>query len=97
MHPLSPVIPSAEADEVVYAKEQPEYIPLPSVKTPDGVVLTRWSVNEEEKRRIIEQGYIYLMVNTFNQALQPVMLTTLIPEGMGFETRALEEWPDLVG
>lgn len=96
MHPLSPVIPTADADEATYAKDQPEYIPLPSIKTPDGVILTRWSVNEEEKRQIVEQGYVYLLVNTFNQKLQPVMLITYVPEGM-FETRPLEEWPDEIG
>jgi hypothetical protein len=93
MHPLSPVVPSAEADETVYAKDQPQYIPLPSIKTPDGVMLTRWSVNETEKRQIAGQGYIYLIVNTFNQPLQPVMMSTNVPEDMGFETRPLEDWP----
>ncbi len=84
MHPLSPVIPNQEADETVYAKDQPEYIPLPSVKTPDGVVLTRWSLNEQERREVAEQGYLYLLVNTFN---------TQVPEGMDFNTKPLDEWP----
>jgi len=93
MHSLSPVIPDKEAEETIYAKDQPQYISLPSVKTPDGVVLTRWSVNEQEKQLIIERGYIYLLVNTFNTPLQPVMLTTDVPGGMNFKTASLEEWP----
>ena len=96
MHPLSPVIPNADADETVYAEKQPEYIPLPSVRTPDGVILTRWSVNEEEKRQIVEQGYVYLIVNTFNQPLQPLMMSTVVPEDI-FETKPLEEWPSEIG
>jgi hypothetical protein len=91
MHPLSPVIPSANADEVVYAEKQSEYAPLPCIKAPDGAILIRWSVNEEEMRQIAQQGYIYLCVMTFNQPLQPLLMTTYIPEG--FETRPLEEWP----
>ena len=91
MHPLSPVIPTEDADEVVYAEKQAEYIPLPSIRTPDGVILTRWSINEGEKQQILEQGYIYLCVQTFNQPLQPLLLTTYVPDG--FETRPLEEWP----
>lgn len=93
MHPLSPVIPDAEADEAIYAKDQPAYIPLPSLKSDDGVIITRWSVNEQEKQQILEQGYIYLLVNTFNAPLHPVMLSTYVPEGMGFNTRPLDEWP----
>lgn len=93
MQPLSPVIPDKDAPETVYAKDQPEYIPLPSVKTPDGIVLTRWSVSEQEKKQILEQGYFYLLVSTFNTPLQPVMLTTEVPEGMNFNAAPLEEWP----
>lgn len=91
MHPLSPVVPSADGNETVYAKEQPEYIPLPCIKAPDGAILTRWSVNEEEKRQIAEQGYIYLCVQTFNQPLQPLLMTTYVPDG--FDLQPLEEWP----
>lgn len=97
MHPVSPVVPSADADEVVYAKGQPEYVPLPSLKTKDGLVLTRWSVNESERQQILEQGYVYLVVNTFNQPLQPLMMTTYVPDDMGFDLKPLEEWPDTIG
>lgn len=71
MRPLSPVIPDKNAPETIYAKDQPEYIPLPTVKTPDGIVLTRWSVNEQEMKQILDQGYFYLLVSTLTLPFNP--------------------------
>lgn len=94
MHPLSPVIPSSANDEVVYAKDQPEYQPLPCIKTPDGAVLTRWSLNEQERRQVAEQGYVYLTVMTFNQPLQPLLMTVDPPEALELELVPLaDDWP----
>lgn len=81
MSPVSPVIPETNLEEVVYAKEQPEYQPLPSLRTADGTILTRWQLTEEEKQQVLSQGYVYLLVMTFNQPLQPLLLTTELPEG----------------
>lgn len=92
MQPMSPVIPSAEAPEVVYAEKQPEYQPLPCIRAADGTILTRWNFTEEEKRQVLEQGYVYLSVSTFNQPLQPVLLSVTPPEG--FATAPLEEWAE---
>lgn len=89
MKPVSPVIPVANHPEVIYAKEQPEYEPLPTVKRPDGTILTRWEMSEDEKRQVAEQGFIYLMVMTFNQPLQPVLISADVPEQ--FRTAALVE------
>ncbi|PYS52437.1 MAG: hypothetical protein DMF68_01630 [Acidobacteria bacterium] len=79
MKPTSPVIPVADHPEVIYAKDQPEYQPLPAVRNAEGIILTRWELSESEKRQIVEQGYIYLMVMTFNNPLQPVLLSTEVP------------------
>lgn len=97
MYPLSPVIPDKEADESIYAKGQPQYANLPCIKNEDGdVIITRWSVNEEEKKRICEQGFIYLLVNTY-AGMPPVMLSTYVPNDMGFELKPLEAWPEEIG
>lgn len=85
MQPLSPVVPSAANDEVVYAKDQPEYQPLPCLRMQDGTILTRWSLDEDEKRRVLEQGYVYLAVSTFNQPLQPLLMTVDPPEWFPLE------------
>lgn len=81
MSPVSPVIPETVLEEVVYAENQPEYQPLPSLRATDGTILTRWKLTEEEKQQVLSQGYIYLLVMTFNQPLQPLLLTTEVPDG----------------
>lgn len=80
MKPASPVIPGVDLEEVVYANDQPQYQPLPCFKCLDGKILTRWTLSEEEKRLVLEQGYIYLAVSTFNEPLQPVYLSARPPD-----------------
>lgn len=95
MLPVSPVIPDSNPDEVVYAKDQPEYLPLPAVKLYDGTILTRWVLSEDEKRQVLEQGYIYLEVLTFNKPLQPLRLSAEVPDEFKVTT-VVENWPDVV-
>lgn len=59
---------------VVYAKNQPQYLPLPVVRTPDGTCYSEWLPTVEE-RAALAQGRavrIRLWCWTFNQPLQPV-------------------------
>lgn len=71
-----PVIKDLEAYEVVYAKAQPQYIPLRVLRsnTPDGQVLSRWSLTDEQRKMIAEGGDIFLEVSTFNTPLQPIRM-----------------------
>lgn len=64
--------------EVVYAKDQPEYIPLPAIRFPaqEGLVVTRWTFTSEERDAIYDGADLYLATWTFNQPLQPLLLTT---------------------
>ncbi len=78
MKPVSPVIPGHS--EVVYAKDQPQYNPLPSIKQPDGCVVTRWTMPWPERFQILFTGSVYLEVMTFNQPLQPLKMSTQPPE-----------------
>lgn len=67
---------------VVFAKDQPEYVPLPAMKVPDdpqGLIITKWELSPDELKRIQETGTIHLSVLTFNQPLQPVLLTVDLP------------------
>lgn len=67
---------------VLFAKEQPEYIPLPAMRIPDdpqGLIITKWELSPDELKRIQETGTIHLSVLTFNQPLQPVLLTVDLP------------------
>jgi hypothetical protein len=74
MKPISPVIPGIELPETVYAKDQPEYQPLPAHRSPDGTVLTRWKLSWRERLTILFRGDLYLFVSTYNKPLQPLML-----------------------
>jgi len=75
--PISPVIPGQP--EIVWAKNQPPYIPLPSYRYSDGVVVSRWGFSWREIFQIIWTRSIYVHQMTFNQALQPIKVTSSPP------------------
>lgn len=77
MKPASPVIPGQP--EVVYAKNQPQYNPLPSIKQRDGCVITRWAMSWRERFKVLLTGSVYLEVMTFNQPLQPLKMSVDVP------------------
>lgn len=61
---------------VVFAKDQPEYLPLPAFQVPDdpnGQVITRWELSEAELAEIQETKSIVISVYTFNNPLQPLL------------------------
>lgn len=59
---------------VIMGKDQPEYVPLPAYKAPDGTVTTCWKLTPEELKQVNETGVIWLSTLTFNQPLQPILL-----------------------
>jgi hypothetical protein len=65
-----------KGQNVIFGEGQPEYQPLPAIKTPDGVVITCWQLTLEELEEVKETGQIYLQQSTFNKPLQPVFLST---------------------
>lgn len=71
-----PVIPGLEAFEVVYAKDQPEYIPLRTLRsrTDEGKVLSRWDLTDEQRHAIAMGADIYLTLLTFQGPLQPITI-----------------------
>lgn len=69
-----------EEVNVTYAENQEEYLPLPAFKDHNGTVLTCWSLSEEEIQMVKETGKIWLSQMTFNQPLQPVMITAIKSE-----------------
>lgn len=72
---VPPAAVPAGSRPVVIAKHQEEYLDLPSIRTPMGHVITRWRPTEDERQQILEGEDLYLTISTFNQPLQPVMLT----------------------
>ena len=59
---------------ITYAKNQPEYLPLPAHKTKDGTVISCWGLSFFERLKVALTGKIYLKVLTFNRPLQPLKL-----------------------
>ena len=82
MTPVTPVIPGAKYKEVVFAKDQPEYAPLPAIRDSgqEGVVTTRWHLSWRERLQVLLHGNLWLQLLTFHQPLQPVALTTKRPD-----------------
>lgn len=61
---------------VVYGENQPQYLPLPAHKTEEGQAIFCFELDEEERKQIAETGELWVSLLTFNQPLQPILLTT---------------------
>lgn len=73
MTPVSPVLTEEFMElEVTYAKEQPEYAPLPVIRNSTGVVLSRWKLTDAEREAVANGADVFLSIWTFNQPLQPL-------------------------
>ncbi len=79
MIPITPVIPGEGTPFIIYANDQPEYIPLPAHRQADGTVTTRWKLSWKERFEVLMGGCMWLQVLTFNRPLQPVKLSTICP------------------
>ena len=55
----------------IYAKNQPEYLGLPSLKTSDGIVTACYKPTIWEVIQLIFGAKVWLTVLTFNKPLQP--------------------------
>lgn len=73
MIPATPVLTvEVQPSEVVYAKDQAEYIPLYTLRSADGKVLSRWTPTEAERQAIANGSDVLLICHTFNRPLQPI-------------------------
>lgn len=64
----------------VYAKDQPEYIPLPCHKDEHGTITIKWKLSWKERWAVLKNGVIWHQVDTFNRPLQPVNMQVDEPE-----------------
>jgi hypothetical protein len=55
----------------VYAKDQPEYLPLPVYRSYGGEVLSCWKMSWRERLVALLTGRVWLNLLTFNNPLQP--------------------------
>jgi len=56
---------------IVFAENQPEYLPLPAFKSDEGVVVTCWELTFKERVKAFLTGRFYFQQLTFNSPLQP--------------------------
>jgi len=71
---------------LVFARDQPDYIPLPVAVDSDGMVTSVWEPTADELHALLCGGQIRLCVHTFDphvgepgHYLQPVSLDVLSP------------------
>jgi len=65
---------------VIFAKNQPEYVPLPALLDKDrGQVISCWQLSIIERLQILFTGKLWLNCLTFYNPLQPVLLSTKRP------------------
>lgn len=79
MTAITPVVPGFDLPVTTFAKDQPEYIPLPCWKGEDGMVVTRWRLTWKERLLVAIGGSLWLTMLTFNHPLQPVKLSAQCP------------------
>lgn len=80
MNPV-PAIPTfTDEKAVVFAEDQPQYRPLPAIKSADGRVTTKWKLTWAERFTVLFGGHLWLQVLTFNRPLQPVKLSVHEPQ-----------------
>ena len=83
MHPVSPVISKEyQKHEVVFAKSQPEYLPLPALvlEGEEKPVVSRWRLDDEERQKIAAGADILLTQNIFTDLYHPIRLE--VADGM---------------
>lgn len=84
MTPVSPVLPGyqySKEREVVIAKDQKPYIPLPMLRTDGDYTLSRWKLTWKERIQVLLGGNVWLWVITpFTKPYPPVKLQATEPK-----------------
>lgn len=59
---------------VVYGKDQKEYMSLPALRFDDGTVISCWKMSWKELFKIVLHRKVWVSVLTFNNPLQPLIV-----------------------
>ena len=64
---------SFKHQNIVFAKDQPEYTPLPALKlnTNEGEVISCWKMSFRERIKVLITGKVWLSLMSFNKPLTP--------------------------
>lgn len=65
---------------IIIAKNQPEYLPLPAYRTDDGKVTCCWKLSLRERLILLFTGKLWHTILTFNNPLQPQLLSGKKPK-----------------
>ncbi len=98
MNTVSPVVPGLEQYEIILGgKEagQEQYIGIAALRSPEGVVVTRWQFTDEDRAAIAAGADLHLSVLTFNHPFQPVKLE-IAPANDPNEARVIKKAMRLV-
>lgn len=80
-----PVVNGLEAHEVVYAKDQPPYLPLPTLPAENGQsAISRWHLTDEQRKAVSDGADILLEIFHFGRALAPVRMMVTDQAGRWF-------------
>lgn len=62
---------------MVFAKDQPEYQPLPALKldSPQGEVIACWKMDWKERLKVLITGKVWVNLLSFNKPLTPSYVT----------------------
>lgn len=71
---VPPSLVPAGSKPVVIAEHQKEYRALPSIRTPDGMVITRWEFTEAERRAVMLGEDLYVTILS-QGAINPLFCT----------------------
>jgi hypothetical protein len=79
VHPS--LVPEGSKPQIINGPRGDEYRDLPSIRTPEGQVITRWTLSEEERVSIMRGEDIYVtllsggLINPFFVTVGPVNWT----------------------
>jgi len=71
---VDPALVPTGSKAVVIAEHQAEYRALPSIRTPGGQVITRWTLSDEERLRVLAGEDIYITLLS-HRAINPLYAT----------------------
>ena len=79
MQPTDPridpsLVPAGSRAVIMAEQQQDTYQPLPSIKTPQGCVITRWALSDVERRAIFDGADVFVAIHTFNAPQQPIQV-----------------------
>lgn len=74
MNAVTPEQIHANAKRVIFAENQPEYLPLPAAIDDEGLIVTEWEPTAEELAQLLAGCRVRLWVWTGKRPLQPLRL-----------------------